>query len=526
MAITNKIENFHMEVNEGFLAKAQALAPRLIETPVRPVGTVELVPDGQDFAARRVEEGFERSRPMGRDDRVCLDFGDHQVGYVSFTLTPVGSPPDAPAFLRLRFGEIPYEIAADLSGYRGEVSRSWVQEELVHIDVLPAVVRLPRRYAFRYLEAAVLDTSPKYKVVLGDVLCTAVTSADRSAVPALHSSDPELRRLDEISLKTMQDCMQSVFEDGPKRDRRLWIGDLRLQALVNYATFRNNGLVKRCLYLFAGLTQNEGRVGACLFMEPSPRVDDTALFDYSLFFVSCLYDYYEATGDRETLTELFPTARRQLELAMRELDADGVVADREGWWCFLDWGEGLNKQAGAHAILIYTLKQGAGLARRLGESGLAEAWRADAERLSRAALERLWDGELGFFVSGEQRQVSWASQVWFALAGVFDRQQNAALLERLIEAGPGVRMVTPYLYHYFVEALIGCGRSDLAVGYLKGYWGEMARDGADTFWELYDPADRFASPYGSRAVNSFCHAWSSTPAYFIRKYLDRPGEAG
>ncbi len=521
MAITNKLENFHMEVNEDFLAKAQALSPRLIESPMRPVGTVEIVPDGQDFAARRLEEGFDRSRPMGRDDRLCLDFGDHRVGYVSFTLTPVGSPPDAPAYLRLRFGEIPYEIAADLSGYRGEVSRSWIQEEQIHIDVLPAVVRLPRRYAFRYMEVTVLDTSPKYQVVVGGVVCTSVTSADRAAVPPLHTTDPELRRLDEISLKTMEDCMQSVFEDGPKRDRRLWIADLRLQALVNYATFRNNDLVKRCLYLFAALTQNEGRVGACLFMEPAPQVDDTALFDYSLFFVSCLYDYCEATGDRQTLSELFPTARRQLELAMGELDESGVVPDREGWWCFLDWGNGLNKQAGAHAILIYTLKQGAELASRLGDTAQAEAWSADAGRLSRAALDRLWDGELGFFVSGEQRQVSWASQVWFVLAGVLDREQNAALLERLIECGSAVPMVTPYMYHYFVEALIECGRSDLAVSCLKGYWGEMARRGADTFWELYDPRDRYASPYGSRAVNSFCHAWSSTPAYFVRKYLDR-----
>ena len=55
---------------------------------------------------------------------------------------------------------------------------------------------------------------------------------------------------------------------------------------------------------------------------------------------------------------------------------------------------------------------------------------------------------------------------------------------------------------------------------MKDYWGGMLKEGADTFWELYDPGDPLASPYGSRAVNSFCHAWSSTPAYFIRNYLD------
>ena len=42
--------------------------------------------------------------------------------------------------------------------------------------------------------------------------------------------------LDRVSQRTLRDCMQTVFEDGPKRDRRLWLGDLRLQALANYAT--------------------------------------------------------------------------------------------------------------------------------------------------------------------------------------------------------------------------------------------------------------------------------------------------
>lgn len=521
MAITNRIENFHMEVNPAFLAKAEALAPALLQKEVRPAGTVELLPNGEDFAARTVERGFERSRPLGRGDSVCLDFGGHWVGYVSFRLTPVGSPPDAPAWLRLRFGEIPYEIAADLSDYQGEVSRSWIQEELIHVDVLPAQVRLPRRYAFRYLQITALDTSPKYRVVVEGVVCTAVTSGDRAAVPPLKTGDPELIRLDEVALKTMEDCMQLVFEDGPKRDRRLWIGDLRLQALTNYVTFRNNDLVKRCLYLFAALTQNEGRVGACLFMEPRPQVDDTALFDFSLFFVSCLHDYAEAAGDRETLAELFPTACRQLELALAELDGRGVVRDRDTWWCFLDWGDGLNKQAGAQAVLIYTLKQAAAMAERLGDGERAALYKAQAGRASQAALEHLWDEELGFFVSGARRQVSWASQVWFVLAGVLSREENVRLLERLMGERSALPMVTPYMVHHFIQALLENGLTETAEARLKDYWGGMLREGADTFWELYDPGDRFASPYGSRAVNSFCHAWSSTPAYFIRKYLDR-----
>ena len=93
---------------------------------------------------------------------------------------------------------------------------------------MPARISLPRRYAFRYLELKVMDTSPKYQVLLSDVSCDTVTSGDMSQVEPLNENVPEdLKRIDAIALKTMEDCMQSVFEDGPKRDRRLWIGDLR-----------------------------------------------------------------------------------------------------------------------------------------------------------------------------------------------------------------------------------------------------------------------------------------------------------
>jgi len=58
--------------------------------------------------------------------------------------------------------------------------------------------------------------------------------------------------------------MQTVFEDGPKRDRRLLFGNLRFQAFTNYATFRNYDLVKRCLYLFAAFPREDGMVFACV----------------------------------------------------------------------------------------------------------------------------------------------------------------------------------------------------------------------------------------------------------------------
>ena len=53
---------------------------------------------------------------------------------------------------------------------------------------------------------------------------------------------------------------------------------------------------------------------------------------------------------------------------------------------------------------------------------------------------------------------------------------------------------------------------------LRTYWGGMANEGADTFWELYNPDNSNESPYGGTIVLSYCHAWSCAPAYFLRKY--------
>ena len=63
-------------------------------------------------------------------------------------------------------------------------------------------------------------------------------------------------------------------------------------------------LVKRCLYLFAGQTKDNGQVSACLFTAPKFIVDDTFLQDYSKSFGAPLLDFYEASGDRETLEDL------------------------------------------------------------------------------------------------------------------------------------------------------------------------------------------------------------------------------
>lgn len=491
-----------MEKENRLLAKALSLLPKVKETLVCPL------------------QDQKYSTPLKKGDYVEIDFGKHLVGQFKIKFGYKNSHPDAPVWLKISFAENHKEFEENVEDYNGWICSAWVQQEQMHFDLIHAEYTLPRRYSFRYVKIEVLDISSKFDLVIEDAKVIAVSSADDSRLVPYENADEELVNIDKIACATLHDCMQEVFEDGPKRDRRLWMGDLRLQALANYQTYKMNDMVKGCLYLFAALPMPNGQVGACLFLEPKPEVDDTSMFDYSLLFVAALWDYYKQTNDIEALRELWDTAKTQISLAMKQVDSDGIVKDSDKLgWCFLDWSLELNKQAGAQGVLLYAMKSAIAIAHELGNESDADCISLTYEMYRKAAMKHFYDKEKGLFLSGKSGQVSYASQVWLILGGAVSPKEGLKILHNVAEYKDAIDMVTPYMYHYYIEALISCGAIDEALNVMREYWGGMERLGADTFWELYNPKNPDESPYGGTIVNSYCHAWSCAPAYFLRRYF-------
>lgn len=510
--------------NKTLLKQALALLPQLNETTVEVARTVALNMDENRQVWIEAAEDY-REKRMKKGDEFIIDFGDHQVGYLNLKLDYEGSHPDAPVLMRIHFAENPAELFEDVKSYQGWICSSWIEEEQIHIDIIPTNLRLERRYAFRYAKIQILDISSKFSLVVKDATCIAVSSANDNDLEAFNPEKDLHRKLDKIACRTLHNCMQTVFEDGPKRDRRLWMGDLRMQALANYQTYRKNDLVKACLYLFAALPMGNGQVGACLFLEPAPEVDDTVMFDYSLLFVACLRDYYNETKDLEALHNLWTTALSQIYIAEEKMGDAGVIEDSdELGWCFVDWNLSLNKQASAHGIFMYALKAAIELAGVLGEQEEERKLIEIYENAKQDALNVLWDEEKQCFISGKGKQISIASQVWMILGGAITGQEAVDSLKRVEMMEDVVGMVTPYMYHNYIDALMRLGQSVQALEKLETYWGGMAELGADTFWELYNPLNPNESPYGGTIVNSYCHAWSCAPAYFLRKYFGKKKE--
>jgi hypothetical protein len=493
--------------------------PRLNETEQRPLSLVRPVAASDSPLRFRMEPEAPAAdlakRVLKKGDSVIVDFGGHRTGYLSFRLETEGREPDAPARLRLTFGEVPTDVAEPLYPYAGQLSSAWLPDEVVNIDYLPQPVRMPRRYAFRYVKIEVLDTSSGFGVRFEDVKAHAVTAA-RVTPPPLTGDSELMRRIDDVSTATLRDCMQTTFEDGPRRDQRLWVGDLRLQALTNYVTFKQNDVVQRCLYLFAAFPREDGLVAACVYEKPKARYGGIHIVDYAALFNVTLRDYVEATGDADTGRDLWPAARRQLEIIGRDVSPEGLYVDPKNMWIFIDWSRELDRNAAIQGLLIYAWQATAQLARRIGQTAEGAEYEAQAAKMIAAARRTYWDAARAVFLSGPQRQLSWASQAWMAIAGVSSRPESAQAMRTALADPAAIKPVTPYLYHYVVEGLLAGGLTREARAMLESYWGGMIKAGADTFWEIYDPAQPLSSPYGDIHINSYCHAWSCTPAYLLR----------
>ncbi|KAJ2893368.1 alpha-L-rhamnosidase [Zalerion maritima] len=536
--------------NPSFLSTATSLLPALQTWVRRPVAIIKFVPDKTLFWGVRPVHSYPiTSLPdlsWGKEDEFILDFGVHMVGRVSFTLDSAGEHMDAPCRLKVTLGESPMDVVMSMEDADVEstwIGKGWLPLEVVTVDECPEEVVVGgtgggdgkgRRHAFRFLRVKVVDTSLKYKVVVKDVRCEVVSAI----APETKVGDPAfgegergklLRRIDHVCVSTLRDCMQTVFEDGPRRDRRLWLGDLRLQALANYCTLKDYNLVKRCLYLFAAFPRNDGSIPACVFeMRGGQRVVESTdyIVDYDALFVATLCDYVEASGDRDAGRELWKTAEGGLGRALAHVDetVDMVNEENGKGWKFLDWEQGLEHSAGLHGVLVYCLKKARKLAGMLGleGEGVTRDYEQEIERLSKGAKRFLSGSEERedlVFISGPKKQISYASASWLVLADIFPEKTSRKVLRNTLKDGNAVRPLTPYLWHHVCEALASVGMTEESLEIIERYWGGMVKAGADTFWECFDEADAMRSPYGDVRINSFCHAWSCTPTYLLRGVL-------
>lgn len=491
-----------------FTAQLEKYKINLIHAKKQPENFVEIVKDEKAFLGFKAnitaKYGDFTLKP---NESVVIDFGTHYVGYLHYCAMYIDRIQDAPFKLKFTFGETVRELI-EPEKYDGNLSKSWLQVEESTMVFLPSEKTLERRYAFRYLKIQRIDDVDN-SVKISDLCVDSVTSADSGRVEEIEI-DGILKDIDRVAVKTLMECEQTVFEDGPKRDRRLWLGDLRLQCLADYMTFKNYDLIKRCLYLCAEYRIDGKIVAPCLFENSPPYIDEYWMPDYSLFYISTLYDYMVyGDNDLAVLNDLYPVAYEQMLAVKPLMHAETKTADN---LFFIDWCPKLDSNVARFGIYLYAIKQLKALAEFLNkETTFIENEITETEKV----LKSLFNKETLQFddINGQK---SWASQIWGVLSGILDSKTSQKVLEETAKLDPEFKMGTPYMVSYYIEALLYAENTEKAIEVIKKYWGEMLETGLDCFPEYLITAPARSLLY-NEISNSYCHAWSATPAYFIRK---------
>ena len=335
---------------------------------------------------------------------------------------------------------------------------------------------------------------------------------------AFRCDDDELNRIWEVSARTLELTRREVMVEGVKRDHWVWSGDAVQNFLMEYYSAADYAGVKHTLWNLRG---------------KEPVVQHlNGIMDYSWYWFDAVAKYYLYTGDGTFLKQVYPRMRSFLEWGIGRLDANGRPHDRPGDWMFIDWAPGpLHNTGGVTAfeqmLFVRALESTATVAEFVGATDDAEAYRSRAAKLRAEVKPLFWNDEKGCLMhllkdDGKlDEQVTRYPNMFGLFFGYFKPDEAERVAKNVILNDKVMRIVTPYMRFYELEALCSLGRQSEVMKEMKSYWGDMLRLGATSFWELYDPeqkGEEHYAMYGRDFGRSLCHAWGASPLYLLGRY--------
>lgn len=329
-------------------------------------------------------------------------------------------------------------------------------------------------------------------------------------------NDEELNRIWNIGVYTMQLTSREFFIDGIKRDRWVWSGDAAQSYLMNYYLFFDSEMVKRTIFLLGGKTPITSHINT--------------IMDYTFFWFISIYDYYMYSGDRRFLFQIYPQMKSYMAYVLGRTDTDGMVEGQTGDWVFIDWTDKPMDKHGQTAfeqiLFCKSLEAIAVVADIVGDEKSHNDYAEKADALRNKLIPFFWNDGLQALVhnrlDGKQSSDIFRYPNMFAIIyGYLDAKQKETVKETVILNNEILRITTPYMRFYELEALCALGEQDLVMGEMKAYWGGMLKDGATSFWEKFNPEEHgrtrlamYGRPYGK----SLCHAWGASPIYLLGRY--------
>lgn len=383
----------------------------------------------------------------------------------------------------------------------------------------------------RFLEVHVIGDPERIRFV--DEAVDERTCYTEKPQGSFSCDDNLLNRIWSVGVETMRCCYEDSPTDTPGRERGQWLGDVTAAGIdVTSVSYSDLAPIRRMLVQAAQCPEPDGTIFG---MVPGMGMMIPA---FALQWVSTTAYYYELTGDRALLEELFEAALTNMA-AMKSYSEDGLLKKVRDVWNFIDWGYqtpsspfpgidpafratlkedlalSLNWYRALHDLLRWADWIGAGDRVDPFRAAFAESDAALRRSLPTQNLDKpeTWYA-YGFHATvlsllyGLMDDSQAASAVTFIenhIESCFPNDLNAPVLycENIMER----QVFTPYFAHYIFDALIQHGEMDFVQRQYRSCWGWCLEQGLTTWPEVFD------------LRWSHSHQYSACPTWQLSRYV-------
>jgi alpha-L-rhamnosidase len=442
------------------------------------------------------------TRPMSavsgekKNNGILYDFGKETFGFAKFNgLKGKGT-------LNIYYGESPEEALS--------------VEHCETLDRLPIDYSTAKNYtvslskAFRYIYVE-KDNSLTY-----DSLSMLYEYLPLNYKGSFRCNDEQINKIWDVAAYTLHLTTREFFIDGIKRDRWMWSGDAYQSYLMNYYLFFDAPAVSRTTFALRGKDPVTSHINT--------------IMDYTFYWFLGIYDYYQYTGNKELIEQLYPRMKSLMEYCLSRRDADGMMQGLAGDWVFIDWADFKMSKAGEVSFeqLLFTrsLETMALCTNIMNDKDNAKKYTDLASDLKSKLFTLFWSDTQNAFIHNRENgvkstQVTPFTNMFAVLFDYLDANKTRAVKENVLLNPNALKITTPYMRFYELEALCKLGEQNHVLKEIRDYWGGMINLGATSFWEKYNPEEKnpeLLAMYGRPFGKSLCHAWGASPIYLLGKY--------
>jgi hypothetical protein len=324
---------------------------------------------------------------------------------------------------------------------------------------------------------------------------------------SVETSDPEMREIWDISLRTLKRCMHETYEDCPFYEQLQYAMDTRSQILFTYMVSGDDRLARKCMDDFHRSLRPDGLTNCCY-----PAFDTNVIPGFSLYYILMIHDHMMYFGDKAFLKKYVATIDAILGFFDSHRTEAGLV-DKvggplgNGHWSFIDWTREWDRTFGSPTATLkgpitmesflycHTLKAAAEIVEYIGRNELAQEYKVRAENIIQA-INRHCVGDNGLYQDGPGvDEYSQHCQVWAVLTDSIEGPPARELMIRALEDKTLAQCSVAMAYYLF-RAVEKTGLYE-HTKQLWQPWRDMLSNHLTTCAE--DPV----------TARSDCHAWGS-----------------